>query len=86
MHDVERIARELLGEQVQLPRFEIRLVECHDETRIQIDRQHRTVRRDPSGKPLRHGSAARPDIEHPLPSTMSNSSSIRPRTDPSTAR
>src|SRR6478736_5735764 len=65
MHDVERIAGELLGEQVQLPRFEIRLIKCHDETRIQIDRQHRTARCDTSGEPLRHRAAARPDVEHP---------------------
>lgn len=47
MDDVERYAREVIGEQIHLPSFESRLVEHHDEPWIEIDREHRAGRCDP---------------------------------------
>ena len=37
VNDVERITRELFGEQIHPPRFEVRLVERHDEPWVQVD-------------------------------------------------
>jgi hypothetical protein len=64
VNDIERITREIVGEQIHLLCFEVRLVERCDEPWVQIDRQHGAGWRDVTGKPSRDRAAASADIEH----------------------